>query len=629
MTFGVGMKGVKHEDTDKVEALIMETLGQLAEEGFEEEMVESALNTIEFRLRENNTGSFPRGIAVMMRSIGWWLYDGKPFEGMRYEAALTAVKQAIANDPNYLQNLIGQYLLQNNHRATLILEPDPELNERLETAEREKLAQIKAAMSEAELQAIIEQTHELKRLQETPDPPEVLAEIPRLTLDDLERENKTIPIDIAEHNGAKILYHDLFTNGILYLDLAFNLQVLSQELLPYVPLFGSALFGVGTEKEDFVKLSQRIGRKTGGVYASNFTTAVRDTPDGAAWFTVRGKATVAHTGELLDILRDVLLTVKLDNQERFKQLVLRAKSGKESSLIPSGHSVVSGRLRAHFNKNDWLSEQMGGVSNLFFLRQLAEDVVNDWPSVLAKLEEIRRLLLNRPGMICNVTLDSENWTAVQPQMHNFLDDLPDYATPMAKWTADFPNSSEGLTMPAQVNYVGKGANLYDLGYELHASMFVISNYVRLTHLWEKVRAQGGAYGAFFSFDQQSGTLNLVSYRDPNLEKTLAAFDNTADFLRDLDLSEDELVKGIISVIGGIDAPQLPDAKGYTSMIRHLTGITDEYRQQLRDEVLATSAADFTSLAEVMDKWVESGHVVVLGSPEAVGKQEGLEIVKVM
>jgi Zn-dependent M16 (insulinase) family peptidase len=184
-------------------------------------------------------------------------------------------------------------------------------------------------------------------------------------------------------------------------------------------------------------------------------------------------------------------------------------------------------------------------------------------------------------------------------------------------------------MPAQVNYVGKGANLYDLGYELHASMFVISNYVRLTHLWEKVRAQGGAYGAFFSFDQQSGTLNLVSYRDPNLEKTLAAFDKTADFLRNLDLSEDELVKGIISVIGGIDAPQLPDAKGYTSMIRHLTGITDEYRQQLRDEVLATSAADFTSLAEVMDKWVESGHVVVLGSPEAVGKQEGLEIVKVM
>jgi Zn-dependent M16 (insulinase) family peptidase len=249
--------------------------------------------------------------------------------------------------------------------------------------------------------------------------------------------------------------------------------------------------------------------------------------------------------------------------------------------------------------------------------------------VLAKLEEIRRLLLNRPGMICNVTLDSENWTAVRPQMHNFLDDLPDYATPMATWTADFPHSSEGLTMPAHVNYVGKGANLYDLGYELHASMFVISNYVRLTHLWEKVRAQGGAYGAFFSFDQQSGTLNLVSYRDPNLEKTLAAFDKTADFLRNLDLSEDELVKGIISVIGGIDAPQLPDAKGYTSMIRHLTGITDEYRQHLRNEVLDTGATDFTSLAEVMDKWVESGHVVVLGSPEAVSKQEGLEIVKVM
>ena len=230
MTFSVGMKGVQAENTDKVEALILETMGQLAEEGFEEEMIESALNTIEFRLRENNTGSFPRGIAVLMRAIGWWQYDGRPFEGMRYEAALTAVKQAIANDPTYLQNLIGEYLIQNSHRATLILEPDPELNERLETAEREKLAQIKAGMSEAELQAIIEQTRELKRIQETPDSAEVLAEIPRLTLADLERENKTIPIEIAEHNEAKILYHDLFTNGIVYLDLAFNLQVVAPRI---------------------------------------------------------------------------------------------------------------------------------------------------------------------------------------------------------------------------------------------------------------------------------------------------------------------------------------------------------------------------------------------------------------
>ncbi len=629
MTFGVGMKGVQGENTDKVEALILETLGQLAEEGLEEDMVESALNTIEFRLRENNTGSYPRGIAVMMRAIGWWVYDGEPFEGMKYEEALTAVKQAVATDPTYLQNLIGEYLLQNSHRATLVLQPDPELNGRLERAEREKLAQAKAAMDEAELQAIIEQTRELKRIQETPDSPEVLAEIPRLTLADLERENKTIPIEITEHNEAKILYHDLFTNGIVYLDLGFNLQVLPQELLPYVPLFGSALFGVGTEKESFVKLSQRIGRKTGGVYASNFTTAVRDDPNGAAWFMVRGKATVEQSADLLDILRDVLLTVKLDNQERFKQLVLRAKSGRESSLIPSGHGVVSGRLRSHFNKNDWLSEQMGGVSNLFFLRQLAEDVVSDWPSVLAKLEEIRGLLLNRPGMVCNVTLDGENWTAVQPQIHNFLDDLPVTHVPMVTWTADFPSSSEGLTMPAQVNYVGKGANLYELGYELHGSMFVISNYVRLTHLWDKVRAQGGAYGAFFSFDQQSGTLNQISYRDPNLQGTLDAFDQTAAFLRDLELSEDELVKGIISVIGSIDAPQLPDAKGYTSMVRHLMGITDETRQKRREEVLGTTAADFTALAAVMDKWVANGRVVVLGSPEAVSQQDGLEIIKVM
>src|SRR5262249_53894220 len=159
-----------------------------------------------------------------------------------------------------------------------------------------------------------------KQLQETPDPPEALAIIPTLKLADLDRQNKLIPLELSERDDAKILYHDLFTNGILYLDLGLNLRALPQDLLPYVTLFGRALLEIGTSQEDYVQLSQRIGRATGGIWSQNFISVVRGTRDSAAWLFLRGKAVPERAGELLAILRDVLLTARLDNRERFRQI---------------------------------------------------------------------------------------------------------------------------------------------------------------------------------------------------------------------------------------------------------------------------------------------------------------------
>ena len=619
MFFSVGLKGIAVGDVDRVEALILETLAGLAEAGIEKEMIEAAVNTIEFNLRENNTGRFPRGLSLALRALSTWLYDRDPLASLLFEGPLTAVKIQLADHPDYLQTLIQTYLLDNTHRTTVILKPDPELAQRLETAEKARLAGVKASLSQAERQAIIDNTRELKRLQETPDSPEALASIPVLTLADLDKENKTIPLELSSSSGSQILYHDLFTNGIVYLDLGFDLHTLPPDLLPYVNLFGRALVEIGTETEDFVKLSQRIGRKTGGIWPSSFTSTRQDGRSVTATLFLRGKATVDQAADMLDIMRDVLLTVKLDNQERFRQMALKAKAGQEASLIPSGHAVTNTRLRAHFTESAWVSEQMGGIDYLFFLRQLAEAVENDWPSVLAKLEGVRRLLVNRNSMVCNVTLDAANDGRFHPQLRDFITAVPANPVKLVDWSPAFSPQNEGLTIPAQVNYVGKGANLYDLGYRRHGSMSVITKYLGTTWLWEKVRVQGGAYGGFSSFDRFSGVWTYLSYRDPNLLGTLANYDGTADFLRHLELSDDERVKSIIGAIGGLDAYQLPDAKGYTSLVRYLTGETDEQRQQYRDEVLSTTTADFKALGEVLAQVNDDGVVVVLGSAAAIAK----------
>jgi Zn-dependent M16 (insulinase) family peptidase len=129
-------------------------------------------------------------------------------------------------------------------------------------------------------------------------------------------------------------------------------------------------------------------------------------------------------------------------------------------------------------------------------------------------------------------------------------------------------------------------------------------------------------------------LTFVSYRDPNLLKTLDAFDGAARFLKELNLGDAELEKGVIGTIGDIDQYQLPDAKGYTSMARHLTGESEERRQKTRDEILVTTIKDFRAFGEVLESAMPRGVVKVLGSEtairEALATRPGwLNVVKVL
>jgi hypothetical protein len=606
MYFSTGLKGVAPPDVGRIEPLIFQTLEDLAGRGIAPATVEASLNSIEFRLRENNTGNYPRGLALMTRSLATWLYGGDPFEPLAFERPLDAVKAQASK--GYFEDLIRRWLLRNPHRATLLLEPDPGVGPAEEAREKERLAKVKGGMSERQIADAIAEMAELKRAQGNADAPEILAKIPRLGLQDLPRNNQRIPMEERRVASTRTLFHDLPTRGILYLDIGFDLSALPSRLLPYAPLFGRALLEMGTEKEDFVSLDQRIGARTGGIDPDTFTATVRGAGTPAVRLLIRGKAMARQATAFADILRDVLTIPKLDHRERFRQIVLEEKADLESDLIPTGHSFVNTRLRAGLTLADWADEQMDGIGYLFFVRRLAEDIDRDWPRVLADLESVRRLLIRRSGMICNVTSDAD----FTPALTSVLDAIPDQTAEAPAWTPEDAPPAEGLGTPAQVNYVGWGADLYREGYRLHGSALVISRYLRNAYLWERVRVQGGAYGGMCWFDPRSGVFTFVSYRDPNLEKTLATYRDAGRYLQGLELSEDELTKAIVGAIGDLDQYQLPDAKGFTSMTRLLAGEDDAFRQRLRDEVLSTTRRHFREFGDALQAMGRAARTVVLG-----------------
>ncbi|GIL59926.1 hypothetical protein Vafri_14582 [Volvox africanus] len=608
--FTLGLKGVDPADSDKVEELITSKLKELATSGFSASAIEAAINTIEFSLRENNTGSFPRGLSLMLRAVGAWIYDRDPFTQMQWEDALSSFKSKLASGQDVFGPLIHSLLLDNHHRVTVRLLPDPELAATTEAKEKARLEAARGAMKDDQLDAVVENTSALKELQETPDPPEALACIPALQLSDIPPTITKVPTSSkALADGATLLAHDLFTNDVLYLEAAFDLRSVPARLLPLVPLFCRSLTQMGTSSESFVELTERIGRKTGGISIYPFTSAVRGKEQPVAYIMVRGKAMGGKSADMLDLMRDILLTARLDDRQRFTQMVAETKASMESGIISGGHSYAGKRLAAQRGMAAALSETMGGLSYLESIRSLAKKVETDdgWQEVKSDLEAIRSALLQRNGAIVNMTADAATLSAVEGQVSDFLAALPAASAPTANaaqsWSNALllPRTNEALCVPTQVNYVAKAANLFqDAGYELNGSAYVVEKYLGNTWLWDRVRVVGGAYGGFCSFDSHSGMFTYMSYRDPNLLDTLGTYDGSADYLRSLELSKDELTKAIIGTMGDIDAYQLPDAKGYSALVRHLLGVTDEERQIRRDQILGTSNKDFKAFADAIE-----------------------------
>lgn len=614
--FTFGLKGIDEADGGKVEALILSTLAKLASEGIDKATVEAAMNSAEFALRENNTGSFPRGIALMFRAMGTWLYGGDPLSPLSFEEPLAAIKARLAAGEPVFENLIRTHLIDNSHRTTVLLKADADKAAAEAAEERARLDAVQQGLDDAGIAAIAEQTRHLKALQEATDPPEALAQIPTLTLEDLPRANKAIPIATEELAGVTVYTHDLPTSGVVYLDLGFDLKALPGRLLPYLPIFTRALTQTGTSKEDFVSLTQRIGRLTGGVGASRWVSTRRDGKGTAAWLFLRGKATPDHVDDLLAIFHDVLTDARLDNRERIRQMVLESKAGFESSLAGMGNSVVAMRLRAGYNEADWLNETLGGVTHYFFLKTLADEIDRDWASVHAALEEIRSLLIGRAGMVANVTADSFAIGALRPQLEGFIAGLPMGQASAGGWGYVPGPVSEGLTFPGQVNYVAKGGNLKDLGFTPSGATAVAIKHLNTTYMWDKVRVQGGAYGGSSGLDPFAGTFAFTSYRDPNLVDTLDVYDGAAKFLAE-GVGEQDLLRSVIGVIGSVDTYRLPDAKGFTSLLWELMGDTEEDRQRRREEILSASPADFKALADALERLSRQGEVVVLGSETAI------------
>lgn len=633
-TFGVGLKGVKPADVEKVEVLVRKTLATLATTGFEDDAIKAALNTLEFRLREFNTGGFPRGLALMLGMMSNWIYDKPPVDGVRFEGALAGLKADLDAGKPVFKDLLTKYFITNDHSVTVEMKPDLTMEEKMVAEEAGRLATIKESMSTAQIEDIIEKTRLLKESQMAEDSPEAKATLPRLSLSDIDRKHTEILFEETTIQGAKVITHDLVTSGILYADIAFDFSYIQEEDLELLPLFSRMISEAGTSTLDETQLSRKIGSETGGVGTTLFTDipssagVVSSCEDALLYFMIKGKAVSEKTPVMLELFNDMLCNTKLDNQKRAVEMLKESKVRKESAVISAGHTFGAARLAAKYSFLGYLGELTGGLTSVRAAGGILEQAEKDWPTMLARLTRMRDTIVRKGSIVVNLTGDKAVLDSAMPELEKFLAGLPaapTAVTPTLQKTFNksklVPRGNEGFIVPSQVNYVVKGGQLIQPKEAVSGAYSVVARHLSTGYLWDNVRVVGGAYGGFARFSEGSGRFVFLSYRDPNCAKTLDIYDATGAALETEagHITAEDTLQAVIGAVSDLDGPMNSEQKGYTSFVEYLTGETAADRQQWRDQVLNTNAADFKDFANKLKSLSDEGNasVVVFGSQAAL------------
>jgi len=642
--FSIGLRSILPTDGDKTEILIMDTLAQIAEDGIADKIIQSALSITEFVLRENNTGSFPRGLSAMIQSLSTWLYDEDPFISLAWEKPLESIKKRLASGEKVFEDAIKKWFLDNMHRVCVVLLPDENLAEEREEREAARLAKMIASLSDAEKKQVVVISKELIEAQEREDSPEALATIPTLSLSDIPKHGKENPLKIVSvHTPAKlpanapnlvdgvtILHHEADTTGILYTRILLSLDNVTQEEFPLLSLYCRALIEMGTQKRDFVDLGIEISAQTGGLGVSSVVNTLVDSDEPLVYLKIFGKAIEEKIPALCDLMREIISQPNFANKERFLQMVWEDKARYEQGIIPSGHSLLSSYLSGMYSKSGYISEEMGGVPYWNYIRKLADTADKDFETIKASLIKLHEKIMcfNKP--IVSLTGNSSLLKKGTCFAH-LMRDLPKYSGEKAKRHYELKAQASGLIVPAQVNYVGLGGNLKETGYTFNGSSHVIARFMRMGYLWDRVRVQGGAYGCFVRYARSTGNFLFASYRDPNVERTLGIYRKSANYIGNLSLTKEELTKSIVGAMGDIDTYNLPSAKGNAALWEYMCSYTKEMREKTREEVLGTSLADFHDFAPYLQKLIDNATPAALGGPAVseYAKKQGWQLIKIL
>ena len=621
MYFSIIAKDANESDKEEFLSTIREVLTDVVKNGFEEKSLRAAISRMEFQYRESDFGSYPKGLVYGLAMLDSWLYDdSKAFWHVEADETFKLLKEKVGT--GYYEELVNKYLLNNPHTAIVIGIPKAGLALKKDEERKAKLAEIRAGLSEEQIKQIVEDTKALKIYQETPDSEEDLMCIPLLNREDLRKEIIPFTIDVDESRGYKVISHDIFTNGIAYVTVSFDVGRLTKEEYAYLGLLKICLGLMDTEHYSYKELYREVDLYTGMIAADLIAYEAMGEKDPKLSLDVKMKVLYENIGKGFELMKDILFTTKLEDEKRLLELIKEYRSRYESMAVSSGHSIALGRLVGYLCEKGAVSEAITGIDFVRFLQDADDHFEEKKGSIIVGMKNVLLKVLRAENATLSYISPKDADLGIVDEYDKlrqeaFRGNPVVDAEPLA-----FEKKNEGFITAGDVQYVAKGGFADTEKTPYHGALKVLRTILGYDYLWINVRVKGGAYGCMSRFGY-TGFCGFVSYRDPNLKGTLDIYDNIPAFLAGFDANERTMTKFIIGTLSGMDTPLTPSTAGARSYNAYRSNITEEFLQKERDQVLNATAEDIRSLAAYVESALSADAICVVGSESVL--KEGSDI----
>jgi Zn-dependent M16 (insulinase) family peptidase len=613
--FSINVQNANPGDKEKFKNIVFNTLAKVVKDGIDKQAVEGALNRMEFGLREGNDAQ--KGVNYGFNMLPGWFFANNPFMGLEYEKPLAELKTGIAK--KYLEDIIKKYMLDNQHKLLVTLEPKPGLEKENNEKITEELKAYKSSLSESDIQKLTNDTKELIDFQKREDSPEALAKIPLLNIKDINPKAQWYDLDERKCNNIPVLFHNEYSNGVVYLKIFFNIKALPSYLIPYAALLAEVMGSMNTEHYTYGDLDKVLNINTGG-FSTYLSSYLKNNDDANLLpkFVISSKVMNDKINKVFELAAEIITKTKYADKDRLKEVLLRYQSRLESNIKSNGFGYTQTRLSSYFTKQ--------GIDYYRFISDLANNYDSKYEEISANLLKIEKLLFNTENMIVSITCNNTEVPDCLKNIEKFSSLFPSSSKSSEKvvehpdWSISSDRKNEGFLTSSKVQYVIEGYDFKKLGYKWTGKLRVLSQILSTDYLQTQLRVVGGAYGGWSSFSA-SGLVLLGSYRDPNLKKTLDNYNGIPEYLNKFDVDENTMTRYIIGTVAQIDRPTTPSQRGDIATRYYFQETTPKDEQQLRDEVLSTSQQDIRSMKKLMEDVLAKKTFCVYGNEDKISAEK--------
>jgi hypothetical protein len=452
-------------------------------------------------------------------------------------------------------------------------------------------------MSAHELDAVRGEADALRVAQRTKDDATTLALLPRIDLADLPRQAVDVPTHASTLDGVPMWTHDVFSNGIGYLDLSFDVVDVPERLQPYLPLLASALGGMGAGGEGYESFSRRKAATTGGVSVVLDAWTMVGSGAPAERLTLRVRALDRNLDPALDIVRRIVSDLDLHDRKRLGELLAQSRNRMKAALSPQGHVFAWQTAAAGLRRSRHRVETWRGMPHLRFLDHLLDGFEADPAPVVAALTELVDLVVRRERVIVNLTAGEPTLGAIRDRVPDLVSAIPAGGAVGPPGGPDLVRRRIGVAIPGEVCYVAQVAPVPGYASAEAPTLAALASHLRSEVLYKRIRVEGGAYGAHAIYEATNGLFVMVSYRDPNLLRTLATYARAVDDLLAEPLEPHVVRSTLIGTLGRIDRPMDPATAGYTALRWECVGLGYPQRQRFREGILSLDGDRLREVAE--------------------------------